>query len=87
MTWKNNSSWYFKSNKIPLRVIKSEIMILRKQQYFQFITIMKKLILKLLKMFASLNLNWLNLNFGNNAQLLKAEQNFENLKTKQINSK
>jgi hypothetical protein len=85
MIWKNISIWYFEPNKIQLRVIELEMMILGKQQCFYFIINMKRPILELSKLFANLNLNWLNLNFGNNAQFLKAEQNFKNLKTKQLN--
>ena len=49
MIWKNISIWYFEPNKIPLRVILSEAIIMKKQQYFCFITNMKRLILELQK--------------------------------------
>ena len=49
MIWKNISIWYFEPNKIQLRVTLSEAIIMKKQQYFCFITNMKRLILELQK--------------------------------------
>ena len=81
MIWKDMSSWYFEPNKIPIRVLDSKKKDFEKATIFLFKANVKRPIFELPKIFTYLNSNWLNLNFGNNAQFLKAEQS---LKTKQV---